>query len=171
MHGNQGPSGRPSQADQAKAKLFMTAKQAPETTHHPTEVLQEQGTWLQSHRALRQETSHRFPIQEKQTPFLQAERESRFEQYPEAGQSSLWVPEAPEPKPPQLPPQKPSPSGTEGNPESKGGTIGSLLCTEHRLGARPSTSTQASSHAKAGLCPLLIVRIVRKCLAWSPSPW
>ena len=84
----------------------MTAKQAPETIHHPTEVLQEQGTWLQSHRALRQETSHRFPIQEKQTPFLQAERESRFEQYPEAGQSSLWVPEAPEPKPPPATPSE-----------------------------------------------------------------
>ena len=106
LHRNQGPSGRPSQTDQAKAKLSMTAKQAPETTHHPTEVLQEQGTWLQSHRALRQETSHRFPIQEKQTPFLQAERESRFEQYPEAGQSSLWVPEAPEPKPPPATPSE-----------------------------------------------------------------
>ena len=56
--------------------MSMTAKHAPETIHCPTEVLQEQGTWPQSHRALGQETSHRaVPIQEKQTPFLQAERE------------------------------------------------------------------------------------------------
>lgn len=85
----------------------MTAKHAPETIHCPTEVLQEQGTWPQSHRALGQETSHRaVPIQEKQTPFLQAERESRFEQYPEAGQSPLRVPEALEPKPPPATPSE-----------------------------------------------------------------
>lgn len=166
MHGNRGPSGIPSQTDQAKAKLSMTAKQAPETTHHPTEVLQEQGTWLQSHRALGQETSHRaVPIQEKQTPeFRQKEKAGlnntlRPDNLHSGFQNHLSLSH------PQQVPQ-----GQKENPESEGGTLGRLLCTEHRLGARPSTSPQASSHAKAGLCPLSTVRIVRKCLACPPSP-